>query len=115
MTSPPFVRLASCLLIAVIGACATSSSTNANPPPPAPTSGPAPAPETASPATPPPTGPRVGGDRDEHGCIGSAGYSWCARENRCVRPWEVAREHNIAMTGTPEENARAFAAYCAGP
>ncbi len=103
------VRLASCLLVAGLGACATSSSTNANPPPMA---SPEPVP---SPTTPPPPGPRVGGDRDEHGCIGSAGYSWCARENHCVRPWELAREHNIAMTGTPAENARAFAAYCAGP
>jgi hypothetical protein len=30
----------------------------------------------------------VGGDRDEHGCIGSAGYSWCAVKNKCLRTWE---------------------------
>ena len=30
----------------------------------------------------------VGGDRDEHGCIGSAGYSWCAPKNKCLRIWE---------------------------
>ena len=30
----------------------------------------------------------VGGDADEHGCIGSAGYSWCDPLNRCVRQWE---------------------------
>lgn len=30
----------------------------------------------------------VGGDRDEHGCIGSAGYSWCGNLNKCIRPWE---------------------------
>ena len=30
----------------------------------------------------------VGGDRDIHGCIGSAGYTWNASENKCVRPWE---------------------------
>jgi len=30
--------------------------------------------EAKGPATAP------GGDRDEHGCIRSAGYSWCARE-----------------------------------
>lgn len=30
----------------------------------------------------------VGGDRDEHGCIGSAGYSWDAENAKCVRPWE---------------------------
>jgi membrane-bound inhibitor of C-type lysozyme len=30
----------------------------------------------------------VGGDKDEHGCIGSAGYSWCAAKNSCIRVWE---------------------------
>lgn len=30
----------------------------------------------------------VGGDKDAHGCIGSAGYSWCAVKEKCLRPWE---------------------------
>jgi hypothetical protein len=30
----------------------------------------------------------VGNDRDVHGCIGSAGYSWCEVKNKCLRPWE---------------------------
>ncbi len=30
----------------------------------------------------------VGGDRDEYGCIGSAGYSWCTPKNKCLRLWE---------------------------
>ena len=30
----------------------------------------------------------VGGDKDEHGCIGSAGYSWCEAKNKCLRVWE---------------------------
>jgi hypothetical protein len=34
----------------------------------------------------------VGADRDEHGCIGSAGYAWCAREAACVRSWELAQQ-----------------------
>lgn len=29
-----------------------------------------------------------GGDRDEHGCIGSAGYSWCQPKQKCLRVWE---------------------------
>lgn len=29
-----------------------------------------------------------GSDRDEHGCIGSAGYSWCAAKDKCLRIWE---------------------------
>ena len=32
--------------------------------------------------------PIVGGDKDEHGCIGSAGYSWCELKNKCLRVWE---------------------------
>jgi len=31
----------------------------------------------------------VGGDKDEHGCIGSAGYSWCEPLQQCVRIWET--------------------------
>lgn len=33
-------------------------------------------------------GPLVGGDRDEHGCIASAGYSWSALRNNCIRLFE---------------------------
>ena len=36
----------------------------------------------------------VGGDRDEHGCIGSAGYSWCEVKNKCLRVWEELCEVN---------------------
>jgi len=32
--------------------------------------------------------PLLGGDRDEHGCIGSAGYSWCEKKQKCLRQWE---------------------------
>jgi hypothetical protein len=30
----------------------------------------------------------VGGDKDAHGCIGSAGYSWCEAKSKCLRIWE---------------------------
>lgn len=30
----------------------------------------------------------VGNDQDAHGCIGSAGYSWCEPKNKCLRIWE---------------------------
>lgn len=32
--------------------------------------------------------PIVGNDSDEHGCKGSAGYSWCEEKNKCLRIWE---------------------------
>ena len=31
-----------------------------------------------------------GSDRDAHGCIGSAGYSWSALKQTCVQPWNAA-------------------------
>jgi hypothetical protein len=34
----------------------------------------------------------VGGDKGAHGCIPSAGYQWCGKENKCVRSWELANE-----------------------
>lgn len=30
----------------------------------------------------------VGNDRDEHGCIGSAGYVWCESKTKCLRTFE---------------------------
>jgi putative hemolysin len=38
--------------------------------------------------------PIVGGDRDSHGCIGSAGYSWCEAKQKCLRVWEEKCETN---------------------
>jgi len=32
--------------------------------------------------------PTVGGDKDIHGCIGSAGYTWCEIKQKCLRVWE---------------------------
>ena len=33
-------------------------------------------------------GGRKGGDRDAHGCVHSAGFTWCAAQRRCIRWWE---------------------------
>lgn len=43
----------------------------------------------------------VGGDRDRHGCIGSAGYSWCEAKKKCLRGWEEAcgTSNNCAKNG----------------
>jgi len=48
----------------------------------------------------------VGADKDNHGCIGSAGYLWCAKENQCTRPWELAKDKQF------ENSAEAFEKYC---
>ena len=48
------------------------------------------------------TPPIVGGDRDSHGCIASAGYRWESRVGQCLRPWESrVRVMNIAPMMTP--------------
>ncbi len=41
-----------------------------------------------APAAPAAPNQLLGGDRDEHGCIGSAGYSWCEAKQKCLRIWE---------------------------
>ena len=33
--------------------------------------------------------PMVGGDRDAHGCIGSAGYQWSEVKGECIRIFEA--------------------------
>jgi hypothetical protein len=48
----------------------------------------------------------IGGDRDVHGCLPAAGYAWCAREKRCVRPWELAKDAGF------ENTAEGFARHC---
>ncbi len=53
----------------------------------------------------PANGPLLGGDRDEHGCIGSAGYSWCASKNKCLRIWE--EECPSAAVNEPEQTTAA--------
>lgn len=31
---------------------------------------------------------RIGGEKDEHGCLIAAGYSWCESKQKCLRMWE---------------------------
>lgn len=40
--------------------------------------------------------PMPGSDRDSHGCIGSAGYSWCESKQKCLRVWEEPCAGGIA-------------------
>lgn len=34
----------------------------------------------------------IGGERDEHGCLGPAGYSWDEEIGACIRVWEIESE-----------------------
>lgn len=60
----------------------------------------------STPKDPQPTPRPIGGDRDAHGCLAPAGYTWCARERTCVRPWELAKQAHF------ENTAEGFAMYC---
>ena len=39
----------------------------------------------------------VGGDLDAHGCIPSAGYSWCEAKRKCLRIWEEECEITMSI------------------
>lgn len=41
-----------------------------------------------------------GSDRDSHGCIPSAGYTWCEEKQKCLRPWE---ENCTVMPGSDRD------------
>eukprot|EP00808_Paulinella_micropora_P017682 g50436.t1 len=32
-------------------------------------------------------------ERDDRGCLPSAGYTWCEQEQQCVRPWTLESDH----------------------
>lgn len=53
------------------------SCSNPTPPPPVPE-----APKADAPV-------KVGGDKDEHGCLGSAGYQWSSVKKDCIRSFEL--------------------------
>ncbi len=48
----------------------------------------------------------TGSDKDVNGCIGSAGYQWCAKTNKCERPWELGKKEKI------KNEKKAFDTYC---
>lgn len=50
--------------------------------------------------------PMTGADKDAKGCIASAGFIWCNKENQCVQPWEYAA--SVAIPNTEES----IKAYC---
>ena len=44
----------------------------------------------------------IGGDKDIHGCLGSAGYSWCEIKNKCLRVWEETCSSTSIVTSKNE-------------
>jgi len=39
----------------------------------------------------------IGGQKDEHGCLIPAGYSWCETKQKCLRSWEEPCENTPAV------------------
>ena len=46
------------------------------------------------------SGQIIGGEKDEHGCLGPAGYSWCQAKQKCLRVWEEPCEDKAAPQQT---------------
>lgn len=47
----------------------------------------------------------IGGERDEHGCLGPAGYQWCPSSGKCQRMWEeYCEEYSGQFQGQPITN-----------
>lgn len=85
----PSASLAAAIAFA-LSACAAQSTAPANASAPI---------DVSAPAAP----PMVGGDRDAHGCIGSAGYAWCEQTQQCERPWELAKQKGFANSALSYE------------
>ena len=51
---------------------------------------------------------RLGGDRDRHGCIGSAGYTWSVLRRECVQVFEVGQRLNPTEQNPNEAVISAF-------
>ena len=52
--------------------------------------------------------PMVGDDRDEHGCIGSAGFTWSALRGECIQVFEVGTRLNPVEEKEEEAVISAF-------
>lgn len=47
------------------------------------------------------TNPKIiGGQKDEHGCLIAAGYSWCEAKQKCLRTWEEKCEATTTNAAT---------------
>ncbi len=42
----------------------------------------------------------VGNDKDDHGCIGSAGYQWSQTKKTCIRPFEQGTKLNAVSSSS---------------
>lgn len=55
-----------------------------------------------------PTEKLIGGDKDSHGCLIGAGYSWCESKGKCLRIWEEPCNKLITFAECKEKNGIEF-------
>ncbi|PQJ20716.1 hypothetical protein [Tenacibaculum sp. SG-28] len=53
----------------------------------------------------------VGNDKDEHGCIGSAGYTWSELRQECIRTFEVGVRLNPVESNEDSTIISAFVVF----
>jgi len=53
----------------------------------------------------------IGGDKDSHGCLIGAGYSWCDAKQKCLRAWEEPCEPAAQTEGSPSQSSQATAGW----
>jgi len=63
------------------------------------------------PVTPVNNTPMPGSDRDAHGCIPSAGYTWCDATQKCIRPWEENCTGMLVGNDSDEHGCKGSAGY----
>jgi putative hemolysin len=48
--------------------------------------------------------PVIGGDKDSHGCLIGAGYSWCDVKQKCLRTWEENCTTDQQLVGNDKDS-----------
>lgn len=51
----------------------------------------------------------IGGQRDQHGCLSPAGYTWSKLQSQCIRIWEAGEK--VADVANPVEWAGSYAVF----
>lgn len=50
----------------------------------------------------------IGGEKDSHGCLIAAGYSWCEIKQKCLRTWEESCDETTTISTTTTTTTISF-------
>jgi len=56
----------------------------------------------------------IGGERDEHGCLPTAGYTWCESKQKCLRTWEEECPNGEEVVGECVSDDDCIKGGCSG-